>query len=75
MWKAAKLHQLEDNLKALEFEIPQESCDLISKVSAPDPSLPNTFCTPSLQGFANLQTTNLNNPSLWPDIAWRQPAA
>ncbi|PZD72179.1 General stress protein 69 [Acaryochloris thomasi RCC1774] len=48
---ATKLHQLEDNLKALEFEIPKELCDRINKASAPDPSFPYTFFTPGMQAM------------------------
>ena len=50
---ATKLHQLQDNLGALEFEIPAELQQRLDDVSRPDARFPYTFFEPSLQGMLN----------------------
>ena len=48
---ATKLHQLQDNLGALEFEIPDELLLRLDTVSRPEMRFPYTFFEPSLQGM------------------------
>ncbi|NEP17675.1 MAG: aldo/keto reductase [Leptolyngbya sp. SIO4C1] len=48
---ATKLHQLEDNLGALEFEIPPELQQRLDRVSRPAIHFPYTFFEPGLQGM------------------------
>ncbi len=48
---ATKLYQLEDNLKALAFELPKELQQRLDEVSKPDSRFPYTFFEPSLQGM------------------------
>lgn len=48
---ATKLSQLEDNLKALEFEIPAELGDRLNAISSPDPQFPYTFFTAQHQAM------------------------
>lgn len=48
---ATKLHQLEDNLRALEFEIPEELCDRLNQASQTEPAFPYTFFTPGMQAM------------------------
>ncbi|MEM1367779.1 MAG: aldo/keto reductase [Cyanobacteria bacterium P01_H01_bin.15] len=48
---ATKLHQLTDNLGALEFEIPDELQQRLDEVSRPDVRFPYTFFEPGLQGM------------------------
>jgi aryl-alcohol dehydrogenase-like predicted oxidoreductase len=48
---ATKLAQLEDNLKALEFEIPAELGDRLEQVSRPEPQFPYTFFDTEIQGM------------------------
>lgn len=48
---ATKLSQLEDNLKALDFEIPSESIDRLNAVSRPDSQFPYTFFESGIQGM------------------------
>ncbi|MEO1447178.1 MAG: aldo/keto reductase [Cyanobacteria bacterium J06635_11] len=50
---ATKLHQLEDNLGALEFEIPAELQQRLETVSQPETRFPYTFFEPTLQGMLN----------------------
>lgn len=50
---ATKLNQLEDNLKALDFAIPQELSDRLEAISRPDPQFPYFFFEPTLQGMIN----------------------
>lgn len=48
---ATKLAQLEDNLKALDFEIPGELSSRIEAISRPEPQFPYTFFEPEIQGM------------------------
>ncbi|MBW4651693.1 MAG: aldo/keto reductase [Kaiparowitsia implicata GSE-PSE-MK54-09C] len=48
---ATKLHQLKDNLSALDFEIPAELQQRLNKVSRPESRFPYTFFEPGLQGM------------------------
>ncbi|MDJ0702170.1 MAG: aldo/keto reductase [Leptolyngbyaceae cyanobacterium MO_188.B28] len=50
---ATKLHQLQDNLGALDFEIPTELQQRLDAVSRPESRFPYTFFEPSLQGMIN----------------------
>jgi aryl-alcohol dehydrogenase-like predicted oxidoreductase len=48
---ATKLAQLEDNLQALDFEIPQDLSERLEAVSRPEAQFPYTFFSPELQGM------------------------
>jgi aryl-alcohol dehydrogenase-like predicted oxidoreductase len=48
---ATKLTQLEDNLKALEFEIPIELADRLETVSRPESQFPYSFFDSEIQGM------------------------
>jgi aryl-alcohol dehydrogenase-like predicted oxidoreductase len=48
---ATKLSQLEDNLKALEFEIPRELGDRLEKAGRPESHFPYIFFEPHLQSM------------------------
>lgn len=48
---ATKLHQLEDNLGALDFEIPPELQQRLDEVSRPESRFPYTFFESTLQGM------------------------
>ncbi|WP_228054752.1 aldo/keto reductase [Gloeocapsopsis crepidinum] len=48
---ATKLSQLEDNLKALDFEIPTELSDRLDAISCPEPQFPYSFFEPEIQGM------------------------
>ena len=48
---ATKLHQLEDNLGALDFAIPPELMQRLDAVSQPEARFPYTFFQPQLQGM------------------------
>ncbi|MEM6520953.1 MAG: aldo/keto reductase, partial [Cyanobacteria bacterium P01_C01_bin.70] len=50
---ATKLHQLQDNLGALDLEIPAELQQRLDAVSRPEARFPYTFFEPSLQGMIN----------------------
>ena len=50
---ATKLHQLQDNLGALDFEIPAELQQRLDEASRPEARFPYTFFEPSLQGMLN----------------------
>jgi aryl-alcohol dehydrogenase-like predicted oxidoreductase len=50
---ATKLHQLQDNLKALDFHIPPELQQRLDDISRPEARFPYTFFEPSLQGMIN----------------------
>ncbi len=60
---ATKLHQLEDNLGALEFEIPAELQQRLDQVSRPETRFPYTFFQPSVQGMINGGATVGDKPS------------
>ncbi len=48
---ATKRSQLEDNLKALDFEIPTELSDRLKAISRPEPQFPYSFFEPEIQGM------------------------
>ncbi|MEO1622541.1 MAG: aldo/keto reductase, partial [Cyanobacteria bacterium J06632_3] len=48
---ATKLHQLEDNLGALDFSLPPELQQRLDEASKPETRFPYTFFEPSLQGM------------------------
>lgn len=48
---ATKLYQLEDNLGALDFELPTELQQRLDDVSKPEVRFPYTFFEPSMQGM------------------------
>ncbi|BDM83438.1 aldo/keto reductase [Acaryochloris marina] len=48
---ATKLHQLEDNLKALEFTIPGDLRNRLNQASQLKPMFPYTFFTPEIQAM------------------------
>ena len=50
---ATKLHQLEDNLGALDFELPPELQQRLDDISKPETCFPYTFFEPSLQGMVH----------------------
>ena len=50
---ATKIDQLQDNLGALEFEIPAELQQRLDRVSRPETRFPYTFFEPTLQGMIN----------------------
>ncbi len=52
---ATKMAQLEDNLKALEFEIPEELLKRLDEVSKPDVTYPYFFHTGDLRANASSQ--------------------
>jgi aryl-alcohol dehydrogenase-like predicted oxidoreductase len=65
---ATKLHQLQDNLGALDFEIPAELQQRLDEVSRPEARFPYTFFEPSLQGMINGGVTVGDQPA-----SYRQP--
>lgn len=50
---ASKLSQLEDNIKALDFDIPAELTNRLETVSKPEPQFPYTFFDPEIQGMVH----------------------
>ncbi|MFB2892952.1 aldo/keto reductase [Aerosakkonemataceae cyanobacterium BLCC-F50] len=48
---ATKLSQLEDNLKALDFELPKELSDRLDAIGRPESQFPYTFFTPGHQAM------------------------
>lgn len=60
---ATKLHQLKDNLGALEFDIPAELQQRLNQVSQPETRFPYTFFDDSLQGMINGGATVGDKPS------------
>ncbi len=65
---ATKLHQLEDNLGALDFEIPDELQQRLDAVSQPEVRFPYTFFESNLQGMINGGATVGDKP-----IGYHQP--
>lgn len=65
---ATKLHQLQDNLGALDFELPIELQQQLDTVSRPESRFPYTFFEPTLQGMLNGGATVGDKPS-----SYRQP--
>lgn len=60
---ATKLHQLQDNLGALEFEIPAELQERLDLVSRPETRFPYSFFESTLQGMITGGATVGNKPS------------
>lgn len=60
---ATKLHQLLDNLGALDFEIPADARTHLDKISAMPKSFPYTFFGPELQGMLNGGVTVGDKPA------------
>ena len=60
---ATKLHQLQDNLGALDFEIPPALQQRLDQVSRPAPHFPYTFFEPSLQGMLTGGVTVGDHPA------------
>ncbi|MBP0021544.1 MAG: aldo/keto reductase [Cyanobacteria bacterium SBLK] len=50
---ATKLHQLEDNLQSLSFQIPNELMQRLEEVSRPNPQFPYFFFDSEIQGMVN----------------------
>ncbi|MEM9006843.1 MAG: aldo/keto reductase [Cyanobacteria bacterium P01_F01_bin.86] len=65
---ATKLHQLQDNLSALDFAIPAELHAQLDSVSAPESRFPYTFFEPGIQGMINGGATVGDKP-----VHYRQP--
>ncbi|MEO1127611.1 MAG: aldo/keto reductase [Cyanobacteria bacterium J06639_16] len=65
---ATKLHQLQDNLSALDFEIPAELQGQLDAVSVPESRFPYTFFEPGIQGMINGGATVGDKPA-----HYRQP--
>lgn len=60
---ATKLHQLQDNFGALDFEIPTELRQRLDEVSRPEARFPYTFFAPGLQGMITGGATVGDKPS------------
>jgi aryl-alcohol dehydrogenase-like predicted oxidoreductase len=66
---ATKLSQLEDNLKALDFDIPTELANRLEAISCPEPQFPYTFFGSEIQGMIHGGATVGNKPAGYnPDI-------
>lgn len=66
---ATKLHQLEDNLQALDFELPQPLRDRLAQVSAPTPAFPYSFFTAEMQAMLTGGATVAEKPAgYYPDL-------
>ena len=60
---ATKLHQLQDNLGALEFEIPEELSQRLDAVSQPERKFPYTFFDDAIQGMVHGGATVGDKPT------------
>lgn len=60
---ATKLSQLEDNLGALDFELPRELRARLDAISAPPPRFPYTFFSDSMQAMLTGGTTVGDKPA------------
>ena len=60
---ATKLHQLQDNLGALDFEIPPELQQRLDTISAPESRFPYTFFEQGIQGMINGGATVGDKPA------------
>ena len=66
---ATKLSQLEDNLKALNFEIPSELSDRLDAVSRPEAQFPYSFFSPEIQSMIHGgKPVGLKPPGYAPDV-------
>lgn len=59
------MHQLQNNLGALDFEIPNKLQQRLDAVSQPDTRFPYTFFEPSLQGMLNGGATVGDKPNTY----------
>jgi aryl-alcohol dehydrogenase-like predicted oxidoreductase len=53
---ATRLQQLEENLRAVEFEIPPELAARLEEASRPEPAYPYYFSGPAAQPMVNAGT-------------------
>ena len=60
---ATKLHQLQDNLGALDFAIPTELLQRLDTVSQPETRFPYTFFAPEIQGMVHGGATVGDKPA------------
>jgi aryl-alcohol dehydrogenase-like predicted oxidoreductase len=60
---ASKLSQLENNLKALDFEIPNELANRLEIISRPEVNFPYSFFGSEIQGMIHGGTTVGNKPA------------
>jgi aryl-alcohol dehydrogenase-like predicted oxidoreductase len=60
---ATKLHQLQDNLGALDFTLPSELRQSLDRVSAPETPFPYTFFSDAIQGMVNGGATVGDKPA------------
>ena len=60
---ATKLHQLQDNLGALDFDIPEELSQRLDAVSQPERKFPYTFFDDAIQGMVHGGTTVGDKPT------------
>ncbi|NEO84049.1 MAG: aldo/keto reductase [Spirulina sp. SIO3F2] len=60
---ATKLHQLQDNLGALDFAIPPELLARLDAISQPEVTFPYTFFEPGIQGMINGSATVGDKPA------------
>ncbi len=66
---ATKLSQLEDNLKALDVEIPTELSDRLEAISRPEPQFPYSFFKPEIQGMIHGgKPVGLKPKGYYPDV-------
>jgi aryl-alcohol dehydrogenase-like predicted oxidoreductase len=64
---ATKLSQLQDNLKSLDFEIPQSLANRLEAVSRPEAQFPYSFFDPEIQGMIHGGVTVGNKPDGYED--------
>ena len=72
---ATKLHQLQDNLGALDFELPAALQQRLDAVSRPVPRFPYTFFEPGLQGMIHGGATVGDKPPTYHQPVLVQGAA
>ena len=73
---ATKLHQVQDNLAALDFEIPDELLERLDAVSAMPKGSPYSFFGPDMQGMLNGGATVGDKPAGYaPQIISRSAGA
>ena len=65
---ATKLHQLEDNLGALDFQLPAELQQRLDEVSKPETKFPYTFFEPGLQGMIHGGATVGDKPASYQEL-------
>lgn len=73
---ATKLAQLEDNLKALDFQIPDELSNQLEKVSRPEAQFPYTFFGSEIQGMIHGgKTVGLKPGGYYPNLLIKSAGA